>query len=472
MEHTDLSRLLSTLTKKEFKLLKKWVASPFFNQRKDVVQLLDYYLLHRKKYQKTPTKLQVFNHLFPDEPFEDHKIRMVISFLNRQIEQFLVYQKQQEKSIANKLVLLEVYREKNLKKPFQKIAKKIERIFEKTRQRNANFYRLKYLFHQEQYKAEELTKRLHHKNSLQAIADNLDINILLEKIRESNITNAHQKMITSTYDLGLFEDLIIILKEKPRYLKNPAVATHYAAYLTILHPGQETYFNTYLELLEKHEAIFDKAELLDFYNILITYFVARFNLGETKYMVDIFNTYQKKIELGLYEEQINQYAYKNTVVSGLNTKAYDWIAQFIEAYTPKLVEEQQASFYNWAKGTLARRRGQYKKALQFLQATKFEDPQHNMSARLTMTKIHYTLKEWDALQKHLKAYEIYVRRFNKYAFVREKYLEFILYAQKIFRLNPYDKKEKEQLLQTLKANPTIMEKKWLLMCLNNIQIKQ
>lgn len=62
------------------------------------------------------------------------------------------------------------------------------------------------------------------------------------------------------------------------------------------------------------------------------------------------------------------------------------------------------------KAAVARRRGQYKKALQLLELTKFEDVNHNISARLLKGQIFFSLKDWDALQKHLKAFEVYVRR--------------------------------------------------------------
>ena len=468
MKNTHLSKLLLTLTTKELKLLKKWVASPFFNQRTDVIQLLDLFLKYRKKDQDIPSKQEIFNHLYPNEAYEDHKVRMVISFLNRQTEQFLIYQEQQRGGVADKIILLKVYRKRVLEKPYKRVTREIEKTFDQTVQKNKAYYQLKYQYYQEQYKTEALVNRYERKHSIQAITDNLDIYIFLEKIREGISAVTHGQIAFIQYDLGIFEDLLTSLQEKPSLLENPAIATYYAAYLAILQPKDDVHFKAYQQLLENNQSIFDKEELSELYDIAYIYLLKRYIQGESEYLPDLFANYQKIIQLNLYEDKITQYHFKNIIDVGLKNGAYDWIEQFIVDYAPKLDKVHQNTLPRWAQASLARRRGQYQKALQLLTAIKVEDVNHSLTVRLTMTKIYFEINDWDALQKHLKAFEIYIRRLNKIEAHKKYYLDFILFAQKMSRINQHDKTEKAQLLETLKSSDMKFERKWLITYLTNL----
>lgn len=266
------------------------------------------------------------------------------------------------------------------------------------------------------------------------------------------------------YDLGLYNKLIESLEENASLLNNPAIATYYAASLMISHDTRN-YFDSYYQLLEKNHAIFAKEEKFMFY-ILATNFLGRNPTVENT--IESFVIYQRQVELGLYDEKIPHYAFKNIIGAGLISKAYDWIEQFIEDYGPKLAKEHQLPMINLAQSALDWRQGQYEKALKSLELTKFKDPYLNIAARQTTTKILYELKDWETLRNHLKAFEVFVRRVKDAGHDKSIYLEFVLFAQKVFRLKPYDKKEKSKLIHTLENNSTILDREWLLKCLNNI----
>ena len=153
----------------------------------------------------------------------------------------------------------------------------------------------------------------------------------------------------------------------------------------------------------------------------------------------------------------------------MQNKAYDWLEKFIKDYSSKLPKEHQQFSYNVGLAGLKYARKQYEEALELLTSIKFEDAIHNMGTRVLVAKVYYGLKRWDALQQYLKTFEIYIRRLNNdIHYKRDMYLELVLFAQKIFRLNPHDITAKEKLLQTLENNPNILHEKWLRMCLNNV----
>lgn len=470
MENTQLLSILNTLDNKELKLLKKWVASPFYNQRKDVIQVLDIYLLSRKKGNTSLSKTQLFHQLYPNEPYEDHKVRMAMSFLNRLTEKFIIHQQQEKKAIENKLALLAYYREKELEKPYQRVMKEVEKMVEKPLHRGIAYYRAKFLLNKEQYESIKLTNRHEPKKILQSISDNLDIHILLEKLNESSIIQNDGRITATQFDLGLIKQLKIAIEQQPAYLKIPTVATYYACYQLASNIENLNYFEQLKRLLAVHHPIFSKKELFVFYTFLSIFCTVNFNRGKEEYIAIAFEVYKEGFALGLYEPKIATTVFKNIVLTGLLNKEYDWVEQFIVEYTPKLEEEEQYTIGNWALAALAHRRKEYHAALAILRETKFKDFYQNLAARVTMTKIYFELGEWETLQNHLKAFEAYTRRLPKSGELGKHqiiFLNFILFAQKAIRLNPYDKQEKDKLIQSIKTTAKIVDKKWLLTWLEN-----
>lgn len=471
MKNTHLSRLLSTLTSKELKLLKKWVASPFFNQRSDVIQLLDIYLNYRKKKQPIPTKQKTFNLLFPNEAYDDHRIRMVMSFLNRLTEKFIIYQEQEKKTIENKLNLLTYYRKKEFWKPYQRLVKEIDTTITKNPNRSIEYYQTKHLLNQEKYEVEKVAKRYLPNQLLQPISDNLDITILLTRLKESNLIQNDGRISAVEFDLGLTPQLIAIIDEHPTYIANPAIATYYAAHQLLNNINDANYFQKLRKLVTAHNTIFSRKELFAFYTFLTGFCIINYNKGKQENLPILFELFQEELALGLHEHKITSIFFKNIVLVGLNSKAYDWVKQFIHNYVPKLEAQYQHAVGNWAHAALAHRQKDYDTALTLLQTTKTKDYHHNLTTRVTMTKIYFELKEWDVLQSHLKAFEIYTRRLPRTGELKvhkRNYLNFIQFIQKILRLKPHHKTGRNQLLEKLQAATEIVDKQWLLTCFEKV----
>ena len=91
MENSQLIAVLKTFSAKEIRDFKRWLASPFHNQRKDVIQLFNYLIkndhLNDKKYL---AKEKIFKKIFPKEPYDDAKMRQTMHFLLKQVEDYIL----------------------------------------------------------------------------------------------------------------------------------------------------------------------------------------------------------------------------------------------------------------------------------------------------------------------------------------------------------------------------------------------
>ena len=127
MQKSRLIEILRTFPKKELRALKKWFVSPFHNQRKDVVDLLEYLTsnqhLNREEFLE---KERIFKVLYPSEPFDDSKMRQVIHFTMKTLESYLAYTSFIEKGTSQELYLAREYRIRNLTRQFEKSTKAID----------------------------------------------------------------------------------------------------------------------------------------------------------------------------------------------------------------------------------------------------------------------------------------------------------------------------------------------------------
>ena len=91
MKGKKLFILLSALDAEEFTLLGRAVRSPLMNTNQRVVALYEYFQSFYPLLEGPELEGEVlFSCLFPDEAYNDYKLRRLISSLSQLVEQFLV----------------------------------------------------------------------------------------------------------------------------------------------------------------------------------------------------------------------------------------------------------------------------------------------------------------------------------------------------------------------------------------------
>ena len=117
MKKTRLVEVLRSFDKKELRELKKWLNSPIHNQREDVRQLFAY-LIDGKRLHKDHLieKEKIFSVLFPEETFDDAKMRQVAYFFMKALESYLIYASAVKDEVETKIRLARIYRERQLKR--------------------------------------------------------------------------------------------------------------------------------------------------------------------------------------------------------------------------------------------------------------------------------------------------------------------------------------------------------------------
>ena len=88
-EKSRLIELLNTFNAMELTAFGKFLPSPFFNHRQDVIRLFDYFFQNKAARRKGVFEKEIVSrHIFPNEQYDKKKFGYTTSFLLKAAESF------------------------------------------------------------------------------------------------------------------------------------------------------------------------------------------------------------------------------------------------------------------------------------------------------------------------------------------------------------------------------------------------
>lgn len=463
MKNSHLIVILNTFSKKEVRELRKWLASPAHNQREDVVDLFEYLMSNNRiNSEKHLRKEKIFSKLFPKEPFDDAKLRQTMHFLLKSVEEFLIYQEQREDQVRSKMALATVFRKRKLGKAFRKTMKNVEGLQENAPFRNEHFLRNEYLLEQEKYAYLENQKRNIPMN-LQEVSDALDTTYFADKLRQSCLMLAHQKVFKAEYKIGLLDEVLEYV-EKEDYLEVPAIVIYYYGYQAFTNPNREEYFHKLREVVDHHGHLFPKSEIRDIYLMSINYCIGKINAGNRAFIRESFEIYRRGFgqKILIENNNISRWTFLNVIRIAFSLKELDWVADFVETNQQYLDAKHRESIVLYSQAHLNFEKRDYDKAMSLLVHVDFDDVLLNLYAKVLLIQMYYALEELDALESLLESMRTYIHRKQLMGSHDLIYRNIIRYTRKLIRLNPYDAKQKDKLREEIEGAKGLQIKGWLL----------
>ncbi len=462
MKRSKLLLLLDTFSAKELREAENFVRSPFFNKRKDLIVLYEYLreclFIHRV----VPDKTQAFRELYPEEPYDDHRIRMAMSLLYKLLEKYLVCQELLKDELQVKTRLVKTFRKRQLDKHFEAAKKDAQSSLHKYPYRDVSFYESSYALQLEVFQQTASRKRISDFN-LQNLSNDLDINYIATKLKQVCVLISHQTVYKTEYHFGLLEPLLQYI-EQEQLTAVPVIAIYYHCYCALTQEDHGPHFHNFRNLITQHRDQFPQEEMRDLFLLAINFCLRDYNAGNRAYLKDLFELYQEGLDQAylLTNGLISRFTYRNIVTLGLIQKEYDWVESFLNEYQFKLEKSYQESMYSFCLARLEYSRQNYGEALQLLQKSEYEDLLLNLSAKTVVLKIYFATEEFDALDAHLEAMNTFIRRKKVMGYHRENYRQLIRLTRKILELQPYDQEGKRALQQKIQETKSVAEKEWLL----------
>jgi hypothetical protein len=464
MHNSHLVAILRTFRKKEVRDFRKWLNSPYHNQREDVIQLFEYLVTseHLNK-EKFLHKERVYPKLFPKEPFDDAKIRQSMHFLLKATEEFLIYHELRNDEIRSRMALSSVYRKRKLERAFQKTIKSVESLQTKAPHRDEHFLRNEYLIQLEKYNFTERKKRTMD-NNLQEMSDALDITFLADKLRQTCLMYAHQAVYKARYKIGLLEETITYI-ENHNLLEYPAIAIYYYGYkMRVDKEDNQAHFLNLRKTMEEYSSLFTHSELRDIYLMAINYCINEINRGIAEMRIELFNLYRNGMENMVFIEngELSRFTFRNIINLSTTLNELEWANHFTNQYQQYLAPQFREEFVRFATAKLHFANGEYKAAMRIIATMDFDDILTNLYSKGMLIIMYYEEEEIDALESLLDSMRVYMRRKEVIGTHQLIYTNLITYTRKLIRVNPFDKKQVEKLKTEINEVKALPEKQWFL----------
>ena len=333
-----LISLFKSLKKEEIRQLKKYVRSPVVTHREDIRRMFNCLADYSYKGKKTPEKAELYMETYPQEAYDDQKLRSTMSDLHKIIEEFLVWRIVKEDDTERNLLLLTCFRERNQQKHFQKTQQRILKNQTKQALRNPDYYDDQLRYQAELAKFQAANQRAGNLH-LQEIGDTMDILYLSRKLRHACTQLSHRAVYKTDYDFGLLKEWIISLKNSV-YLNVPAVALYYYCYLFLTEEYSQQYFRKFRESLSLHNQHFPKDELKNLYRAAINFCIRKLNEGSPEFTLEGWELFQVGLKSDIFTEngELSRFTFDNIVGFGLRLKKHEAVENFIDSYQSQLSE--------------------------------------------------------------------------------------------------------------------------------------
>jgi len=458
MQKSILFEIIADFDQKEYKYIRNWLRSPIHNKRKDVSKLFDLLIKPKNKH---ATKKELYSFIYPKTEYNDARMRQVMFFLQKELENYLIYQAVQEDELFSVRTLAHVYQKKKLAKPFVKTMKKANRALKQYPYRNRHHLRYEHLLLQEEYDFTSAQGRFQELN-LQSLSDTLERNFLAEKLRHACMMMSHARVFKKDYETGMLPAALDYVEQR-NWLNHPAISLYYYSYRALTE-ADRNWFDLLLKDLGKWKAVLPQDEEREILLLAINFCIGKINEGDKTYYQQVLPLYRKGIEEGtlLMNGQISRYTFINIVSAALHEKDYLWIEKLLKDYSHLLEDRFRESTVNLSYISLFYDRKKYKQAMSLINETVFDDILMGLHAKSFLAKIYFELEEDAALESFIDSFLAYLRRKEVLVYHRKIYKAFALSLKKILRVDRSDKQGRAKLRQEIIDLEIVAERDWLL----------
>ncbi len=464
MQNSKLIDLLKTFEKEDWRWFRKFLLSPYFNSREELVIFCDYLRVQAPDFkEKTIRKEKVFKKLYPSEIYDEKKISYAMNFLLGQAERFLA---QREIELQPPLVNISLQKslvKRQLEKHYNYQYDKSKESFEERKKENIDYYLLQY------QKSEIANVHYNNKNlrnydpNLQATSDELDQFYLIHKLKYCCEMVSRSKLMNASYEPMLESEIINFLTNITTH-KAPLISVYLETYFILKKENAESNFENLKKLLIDYSDLIPPIEKAIIYQYGINYCI--FQIGKNNnlryYAEQSLKLYLDGIEQRILFNQgyLSPWHFKNVIKLGLNLKKYDFIEEFIQKHHKNLEEEYQEDALHFNLADLNYRKKNYGEAQIHLLQVQYSDIAYSLGAKEMLLRIYYEINEGEALFALIASFSIYLRRNKKITKeTREAYLNFTNILGRIVRATKY---KYPAIIEKINETKRLYNRNWLL----------
>lgn len=460
-EKSLLQEAVSSLSPAEVREFGKFIRSPFFNTRQQLVDLFD-----RMTTASSLSKSGNFPSEIPSSEDQSSassvEERLANSALLALLEKYWMYCEKFEDTERAKIRLAAHYRKRNLSKHFRITLREARQSRERRPWRHADYYHDLHLIEWEQYQYDTANRRTESLN-LQDTSDLMDTAFIARKLRLACLARSHQAVYKADYQMGLL-DAVLQHVETSELRHIPAVGLYFHCYHFLVDSQATAHFDSFKGMLLEHAGAFPSDELRTLFLLAINFGIKKINESAEGWLRTTLELYQSALALGLLLEnqRLSRFAFNNIVAIALRVGELDWAEKFILDHKASLERQwrEVTSSLNLARVAYARK--DYPTALHNLQRSDYKDLLNNLIAKTLQLKIYYETDEYDLLDSHLASMSNFIRRHTAIGYHRTNYSRIVYYTRQLMALNFRDAQAVSSLRTRVETEEILTEKEWIL----------
>lgn len=460
MQNSKLLLLFKTLEPSDLRSLSKFVRSPFFNKKEEVIGLFEFLKKQHKLNfpDKNLKKAFVFARTLPNIPFSEKRLKYNMSELLNLLHRYISISTYEKDGIIPELNKMNYFSEHKLGNDYQRELRKATEKVAKLSVSDEKYRQAYLLERTKDHNAQQIGIR-DNNPYLQNTMDSFDKYFFLKKLRYLCQMLDQETILTSTFRKFMIVEMEQIILEGD-YPKEPLIAVYRSLFLLLRGHG-EHYFDSFTKEVNLVLPTLknDEARLLFYFGI--NFCIRKIRTGDNQYANNLMDYYAKGVEGGylLTNSEISPWTFKNMVQLGIGLKRFQWLEGFIEAYHKLLPAEHIEGAYHYNLAELHYAKGNIDEAYKHLNLSEFTNIQYNTGAKILLLRMYYEEGEETALFSLLSSFEIYLRR-NKLlsTIAKTQYLNFV---KVLFQIAKHGSSRKASIQKRLNAHKVVAARRWL-----------
>jgi hypothetical protein len=476
MRENKIVELLKSFNHNEYKKLGEFVKSPFHNKSDSLILFYDYLGKFSKDFKESYIDYnEIADGVFPDEKFEESKVRSLISKFVRLIESFFV-NCEFEKNIAyQKNLLLNALNMRNLPKSFKSNLNETLEYQEKHFNRDDDYYYNQIYIEVEKFNYFlERSTRINVED-LGRINDNINFFFIITKLNLLHFMIFQMKSNSEPQQrVWLMNEVISYIEDNlPKISKeHPIIYMKYLILMTIIKPESEIYFKNLKKFVLNNHSKLSNEFLGYVFGALTNYCMIRCNGGDIGFIYERFKVYKimEDNEIFSKEKYVSFVDFLNAIISALEVNKLAWTEKFFEKYKDRILPELMEPTVALARTQILYYKKQYDKALEILNTVTYDNYYFYLRSKKLFVMIYYEIGKLDSIPYIVDAARHYLKRNTKITRLnRELFLKFFNYVQKLINLDAGQTNKIKNTKYELIKEENVSSKEWLLTMIEELE---
>lgn len=472
MISSQLTEALYSFTKEEFREFGKFINSPFFNNRSEVIR---FYNALKEFFpgfdSKQFTKENLFSFVYPSRKYSDVLMRKLVSLMTKSAMDYIVIKGFRKDELDYNVKLFYNLYERKMPYAVEKKAKLVEKLL------NNSKHTYEYYEAKSKYTSWLTAYSLNRNESATIPKYQKELDDLIETFLAGMLINYNRlitfsKMYNVKYDLKFFEEVMNFLNKHD--YRDSALISLYHNLILLSKSEDAKYFTRLRKYWIKFEDKLTDLEHYIIYVALYNYCINRKNKGESSYsriQFEITKNYfsKKKIPEEIGYIQSNMFA--AVVINAAALKEFKWVTEFIKNYSSFLDPHTAGESLNYAHSVIEFEKGSFERSLKYLSVINPERIVRKIRVKNIAIMNFYELNYPDELESALDAYRHFLTRKTEInpsnLLMSRNFLKFVTGLNKL-RSN-YSKDGAWTLLKAAEKSPYFFHKDWVLEKINELK---